>query len=234
MILREIQVNEIPYNHSNDEETGEFISLPVLNSDKKLSPLHIIATNYYLEIIVYMIYFSDIREYPVIINLPDRIHMDQLPFLPLTQALANLFELQRAIVKKDASVSQIFVRGLLPGTVEAVRELERQNKIDPFLKKFFYIKHSLYRLKPVRAYAIDNRDEPMTNYKFSHIQKYLLWECTKNGGVYGLPIGPFTIDDLQQQEFQELIKPFTKAYVAGSVDPWSSTHLVVTTNAKRG
>src|SRR5665647_1347027 len=100
MILREISVNEIPYN--NDEEEGEFILIPILKTSQRLSPLNIISTNYYLEIVVCIIYFNDIREYPVIINLPKCLHMDELPFLPLTQALTNLFQFERAIIKNNS------------------------------------------------------------------------------------------------------------------------------------
>jgi len=228
MILREISVKEIPYNHSNYEEDGKLVRIPLLKTNQRLSPQHIISTNYYLQIAVYMIYFSDIREYPIIINLPNSLNVDEIPFLPLIQTLTNLFQLQRAIIKNNSTVSQIFVKGLLPNTVEAVKELDRLNKIDPFVKKLFHLNRpAVNKLKPVRAYIIYKTNNLRKVYKLSNIQKYLIWECLKNNGVYGLPIGPLAINDLGQNDFQEFIQAFETTYIIGSGKPWVATHLIV-------
>lgn len=225
MILREISVNEIPFN--NNEEEGELVLLPILNTNQQLSPKNIISTNYYLEIVVCRMYFMYNKEYPVIINLPRSINVNELAFLSLTQALINLFKFQRAIIKKNSTVSQIFVKGLLPSTVEAVKELDKLDKIDPFAKKLFYMnKPFVNNLNPVSAYVFDKKDNLIDNYELSNIQKYLMWECMKNNGVYGLPIGPLSFDDIRQNDFQELIQIFEKTYIAGSDNPWIASHLI--------
>jgi len=227
MLPHEISPNEIPFN--TNEDGGELVSLPVLKSNQQLSPHDIISTNYYLEIVVYRIYFALSKEYPMIINLPNSISVENLPFLPLTQALTNLFSFQRAIIKKDFTVSQIFVKGLLPSTLEAIKRLDNSNKIDRLVKKLFYMNKPYdSNIKPIRAYVFDNRDNFLqNNYELSKIQKYLIWECMKNNGVYGLPIGTLSYDDIGQNDFQQIIRPFEKTYIAGSGDPWVASHLIV-------
>ena len=77
-------------------------------------------------------------------------------------------------------------------------------------------------------YVFDKIDNfMMDNYELSNIQKYLMWECVKNNGIYGLPIGPLSYNDIGQNDFHELIRPFGKTYIVGSGVPWIASHLIV-------
>ena len=226
-MLQEISIKEIPFGPSKELKQTRQTPIPILKSNQKLSPYSIICSNYYLEIVVYILYFMP-ETFQVSITLPDGIRLGHLPFLPIVQAVNNLFAHHRAIIDNNSIVSKINVRGLLPETIEVVENMDRSNKIDPFIKQLF----KTTEIKPndlntTRAYAINKNGELAQNHALSNLQKYLIWEYMRNDGIYGLPIGPIPLDNFEKKSFQDFIQVFQNTHIIGSGQPWLSSHLMI-------
>lgn len=223
-MLQEISIKEIPFGPSKESKQTR---IPMLKSNQKLSPYSIIYSNYYLEIVVYILYFMP-ETFSISITLPDGILLGHLPFLPSVQAIYNLFVHHRAIIDNNSIVSQIDVRGLLPETIEVVENMDKSNKIDPFIKQLFKnAEPKPNDLNTTRAYAIIKNGELSQSPFLSNLQKYLIWECMRNDGIYGLPIGPISLNNFEDKSFQEFIQVFENTYIAGSGQPWLSSHLII-------
>lgn len=228
-MLIEIPINEIPFFNKKDGEKDnqQTCRIPLLKTQQKISPFDVISSNYYLEIIVYISYFINISEFPILISLPKGISLSELPFLPIVQGVSNIFDYQRALVY-NSEVDKIQVKSLLPETIKVVENLNYLNKIDPFIQKLFSKpKPRSNDLNTVCAYKITKEFKNTQTYILSNLQKYLLWECIRNNDIFALPIGPLSLQELEGNDFKELIQLFETTYVIGSGNPWYASYLIV-------
>lgn len=230
-MLSEISIKELPTRNIKELENIYKISrIPFLKTEDFFEVSDIISANYYLEVIVYILYFMNIQEYPISISLPETIKLKNLHSLPFICNLNKIFSYQRAIVDDNSIVTKIQVKNLRPQTIKFVEELVNLNKIDPVFKMLFKNQQSDLHINSsnnIRAYIINKETKNLENELISNIQKYLLWECINNNGIYGIPISGLSIYDFENKWFQDFIQFFGETYVVGSGEPWKSTHFII-------
>ncbi len=57
---------------------------------------------------------------------------------------------------------------------------------------------------------------------------YLLSECNKNNGYYGLSLSGWRLDEIEDcKHFSNLKTVFNRVFVVGSGEDWQSSHLIV-------
>ncbi|MBU3157622.1 hypothetical protein [Clostridium estertheticum] len=232
-MLTEIPIKELPTKNIKEvESTCKASRIPFLKTEDLSEVSDIISANCYLEVIVYILYFMNIEGYPINISLPETIKLENLSSLPFICNVNRIFSYQRAIVDDNSIVTEIQVKDLRPQTIKFVEELVNLNRIDPIFKMLFKSQQSDLHINSnssnnVRAYIINKETKNLENELISNIQKYLLWECINNNGIYGIPISGLSIYDFENKCFQDFIRFFGETYVVGSGEPWKSTHLII-------
>lgn len=229
MMLYKIPIGEIPFiNCQKDEEKSMLFRIAVSDINPKDNLLHnILASNYYLQVIASIHYFSQIPEFPSVISIPNDIHVDKLPYIEFIQTLSLIFKHMHAIINNDSIVLKIQVKGLSQEAIKVIKELDNTNNLDPIIKNLFSYKQPYVNdNSAICAFAVNKEKECNNKVSFSNLQKYLLWECIKNDNFYGLPISQLLIDNFKSEEFNELIQIFENTYLVGKGEPWLSTHLI--------
>lgn len=219
-------------NSGNDNSSYEFTRAPFLKEIYRVDCAEIIKTNNLMQIFTGIAYHNDFQQIPLTLDFKFGISFSEFINMPTVRLLTSIFENVR-VLTKDKMFFGVWVKTLTEEAKSAYRKLLNEDKIDDSLKSIFRIDvKSNICVNPQMVKAFELVDEENLENTWDIINDklilYLLSECNKNNGYFGIPLSSWEMDGVEKcSSFLKLKKAFNRVFLIGEGQVWKSTHLVV-------
>ncbi|MFL0267964.1 hypothetical protein [Candidatus Clostridium radicumherbarum] len=219
-------------NVSSSNCTYEIIHAPFMEDIYKVDCYEILKTNNLIQILTGIAYHNDFQQLPITLEFKVGISLIELINLPTVRLLPSTFENIR-ILSKDKIFYGVWIKKLSEKAKLAYKELLNEDKIDNSLKSIFRIdtkRNIISKQQMITAFELITEENTEYDCKIINdkLISYLLYECNKNNGFYGVPLSGWELDSIEAcKAFLKLKKTFDRVFLVGSGQVWQSTHLVV-------
>ncbi|WP_026884723.1 hypothetical protein [Clostridium akagii] len=218
--------------NNNDEIHYEFVRAPFLEEINRGNCTEIIKTNNLVQVLTAMAYHNDFQQSPVQIDLKVGMNLIEFITVPTVRLIPSIFEKVRAFTYNKKFYG-VWASNLRPEAKLAYEQLCKENNIDSSLKSIF--RDNNHRNSPLhqqRGIAIEIKTQEYIENMHDSLNDnfiiYLLSECNKNNGDFGLPLSGWRIDEIENcKHFSNLKKVFNRVFLVGSGEEWQSSHLIV-------
>ena len=150
------------------------------------------------------------------------------------QALLGICKEVRFIVNGN-DIWGLHIKGLTNEAVNEYLKLIEQGKIDECIKTIFREYHEPCNMQygNMSIYEFEQSNsildiETMEDLSINQFFIYLIIECMRYGGAFGIPILGWSLEEIGNcTYFNEMTKIFKRVCFIGCGDTWTSTHLIV-------
>ncbi|AGK96152.1 hypothetical protein [Clostridium pasteurianum] len=231
-MLKGVQLEELKMEHYNDSRTSyNFQRASFFKYIEKSDCREILMTNNLLQVLTGIVYHNGIENMPITLYFQEEMNFTEFVNIPTIRLFPSIFKNIRTFIFNKKIVG-IWASTLLEEAKLAYEQLYREDKIDNSIKAIFRINTILPTLnrKPSTAFEIisDERLDKIEDFINDKLVMYLLWECDRNNGCFGVPLSGWKLEEIERSlDFLKLKKFFNRVFVIGCGEIWRSTHLIV-------
>lgn len=219
-------------NGSNVNPAYEFVHASFFKNISRVNCKEVLETNNLIQVLTGIVYHNDFEQFPVTVDFKVGMNLTELINIPTIRMMPSIFENIR-FFRNGEKFFGVWVSKLLQEAKLAYEKLYEEDKIDNSLKSIFRIKNqrnsSVYQNKAT-AFEIKAEEhfQNINDILNDKLIVYLLSECYRNNGYFGVPLLGWTLDEINNSiHFLTLKKSFNRVFVVGSGEEWQSTHLIV-------
>lgn len=234
-MLKKVELEELKIQtniNNGSQSTYDFQRVSSFKYIEKLDCREILTTNNLIQVLTGIVYHHGIKNMPITLYFKVGMNFTEFINIPTVRLLPSIFKNVKAFVY-DKKFIGIWASTLLEEANLTYDKLYKDDKIDNSLKSIFRINNKIFcSLNPQLATAFeiiaDEHLDKIEDFINDKLVIYLLSECDKNNGLFGVPLSGWTLAEIEScLSFSKLKKFFDRVFIVGNGEIWTSTHLIV-------
>ena len=234
-MLKKVELEELKIQtniNNGSESTYDFQRVSSFKYIEKLDCREILTTNNLIQVLTGIVYHHGIKNMPITLYFKVGMNFTEFINIPTVRLLPSIFKNVRAFVY-DKKFIGIWASTLLEEANLTYEKLYKEDKIDNSLKSIFRINNKIFcslNRQLAKAFEIiaDEHLDKIEDFINDKLVMYLLSECDKNNGLFGVPLSGWTLAEIEScLSFSKLKKFFDRVFIVGNGEIWTSTHLIV-------